>query len=218
LKVYVLRIGHRPDRDKRITTHVGLVARAFGAHGFVLSPCDEKVLEKLRDVEERWGRLLEEIACTNSPLKYVKTWDGTVVHLTMYGLPVDSVIDEIRQKDKILVIVGAEKVPREYYELAHYNVAIGNQPHSEVAALAIFLDRLYGGAELYRQPVGGKLRIIPTEKGKKVVKVGEEGPSGGAPGVRAERGRGGRGEGVQGADEVRGHKRGATDRDLGDET
>ena len=177
-KVYVLRIGHRPDRDKRITTHVGLVARAFGANGFVLSPCDEKVIKKILDVEERWGKFLDEVSCTDAPLKYVREWKGVVIHLTMYGIPVDSVIEEIRSRNEdLLVIVGAEKVPREYYELAHYNVAIGNQPHSEVAALAIFLDRLYGGSELYRQPKGGRLRIVPSERGKKVVRLDEEGPS-----------------------------------------
>ncbi|MCC6052717.1 MAG: tRNA (cytidine(56)-2'-O)-methyltransferase, partial [Desulfurococcaceae archaeon] len=35
-KIYVLRYGHRPERDKRVTTHVALVARAFGASGFIL--------------------------------------------------------------------------------------------------------------------------------------------------------------------------------------
>ncbi|NPA85443.1 MAG: tRNA (cytidine(56)-2'-O)-methyltransferase [Crenarchaeota archaeon] len=175
MKVYVLRIGHRPERDKRITTHVGLVARAFGASGFVLSPCDEKVLEKLREVEERWGRFLEEIACTESPKKYVREWKGKVVHLTMYGIPVDEVIDEIRESgEDLLVVVGAEKVPPEFYEMAHYNVAIGNQPHSEVAALAVFLDRLFQGEELRRRPAGGRLKIVPSERGKRVVKSGGE--------------------------------------------
>ncbi|MHC1579644.1 MAG: tRNA (cytidine(56)-2'-O)-methyltransferase, partial [Candidatus Alkanophagales archaeon] len=28
MEVVVLRLGHRPERDKRVTTHVGLVARA----------------------------------------------------------------------------------------------------------------------------------------------------------------------------------------------
>ncbi len=178
MKVYVLRIGHRPDRDKRITTHVGLVARAFGAHGFVLSPCDEKVLQKLEDVERRWGKFLETIDCTESPRAYARRWKedgGVVIHLTMYGLPVDEVIDKIKSLNKdILVIVGAEKVPREFYELADFNVAIGNQPHSEVAALAIFLDRLYEGRELYREPQGGQLKIIPSDKGKRVVRLGGE--------------------------------------------
>ncbi len=172
MKVYVLRIGHRPERDKRITTHVGLTARAFGASGFILSPCDEKIIEKIKDVERRWGKFLETIECTNSPIKFVKEWKekGIVVHLTMYGLNINDVIDDIKKINKdILVIVGAEKVPREYYELADFNVAIGNQPHSEVAALAVFLDRLFEGKELEREPQNAQLKIVPSAKGKRVV-------------------------------------------------
>ncbi|MCD6448820.1 MAG: tRNA (cytidine(56)-2'-O)-methyltransferase, partial [Thermoplasmata archaeon] len=33
--VVVYRYGHRISRDKRITTHVALVARAFNADGIV---------------------------------------------------------------------------------------------------------------------------------------------------------------------------------------
>ena len=178
MKVYVLRIGHRPERDKRITTHVGLTARALGASGFILSPCDEKIIEKIKDVERRWGKMLETVECTSSPLKYVKEWkkEGIVVHLTMYGVNVNDVIDEIRNANKdILVIVGAEKVPREYYELADYNVAIGNQPHSEVAALAVFLDRLFEGKELEREPTNPQLKIIPSPRGKRVISFADEG-------------------------------------------
>ena len=35
--VSVLRLGHRRDRDKRITSHLGLTARAFGANEILLS-------------------------------------------------------------------------------------------------------------------------------------------------------------------------------------
>ncbi len=176
-KVYVLRLGHRPARDKRITTHVGLVARAFGANGFVLADvCDEKVMGSLRGVLERWGGVME-LACGVNGRRYVLDWKrmgGEVVHLTMYGLHVDDVIDEIRRSRRPkLIVVGAEKVPPFYYEAADYNVAIGNQPHSEVAALAIFLDRLYGGRELRIEFPGAKLRIIPSPRGKRVVGVEE---------------------------------------------
>ena len=44
-EIYILRLGHRPERDKRITTHVALTARAFGAKGIFVSTKDE-VLEK----------------------------------------------------------------------------------------------------------------------------------------------------------------------------
>ena len=170
----MLRIGHRPERDKRITTHVGLVARAFGAKGFVLAPCDERILENLRGVERRWGRFLEEISCTNSPLGYVRRWKregGKIVHLTMYGMRLEEALEEIKSNrpEKILVIVGAEKVPWEYYELADWNVSVGNQPHSEVAALAVFLDRLFEGKELYREPEGAQIKILPSRRGKEVV-------------------------------------------------
>ncbi len=180
MKVYVLRIGHRPERDKRITTHVGLTARAFGAVGFWLSPCDEKILDNLKDVEKRWGKFFEVIECTNSPLGFVRRWKregGRVVHLTMYGMRLDEAIEEIKlaSPEKLLVIVGAEKVPWEYYELADWNVSVGNQPHSEVAALAVFLDRLFEGKELYREPENPQIKIVPSRRGKEVVQAdGEE--------------------------------------------
>jgi tRNA (cytidine56-2'-O)-methyltransferase len=177
-KVYVLRLGHRPGRDKRITTHVGLVARAFGANGFILAPiCDEKVVDSLRKVLEKWGGCMR-LECTDRPAGYVERWKrggGEVIHLTMYGLPLGNVIDQVRASIRPkLVVVGAEKVPSIYYELADYNVAVGNQPHSEVAALAVFLDRLYKGAELYVTPENAGLKVIPSPSGKKVVKIGGE--------------------------------------------
>jgi tRNA (cytidine56-2'-O)-methyltransferase len=174
-KVYVLRLGHRPGRDKRITTHVALVARAFGANGFVLADvCDESVETSLRKVSERWGGKLY-YECGVNGKSYVRKWKesgGEVIHLTMYGINVDEVIGRIRSSPlPKLIVVGAEKVERFYYEEADYNVAIGNQPHSEVSALAIFLDRLYRGRELYYEFVDAKFRIVPQERGKRVERI-----------------------------------------------
>jgi len=176
-RIYVLRIGHRPERDKRITTHVALVARAFGAHGFILADIvDDKVMDSIRKVLYNWGGNLF-IAQGIDSFKYVKIWKefkGLVVHLTMYGINVDDVINEIRNSGRdILIVVGAEKVPRYFYEEADYNIAIGNQPHSEVAALAIFLDRYYMGKELYFTYEGARIVIEPSPKGKKVKIVGK---------------------------------------------
>jgi tRNA (cytidine56-2'-O)-methyltransferase len=64
--------------------------------------------------------------------------------------------------------VGAEKVPVEMYDLADWNVAVGGQPHSEVAALAVFLDRLFQGEELELEFDGG-LKIVPSSRGKQVI-------------------------------------------------
>jgi tRNA (cytidine56-2'-O)-methyltransferase len=74
----------------------------------------------------------------------------------------------VRKEESILVIIGAEKVPREAYDMADYNIAVGNQPHSEIAALAVFLDRLHGGRQLRKEFAGGRMRVVPMEKGKKV--------------------------------------------------
>ena len=169
--IYVLRLGHRKERDKRITTHVGLVARAFGADGIILSgERDESVERSLRDVVERWGGPFD-VTYRADWRRVIREWKerGVVVHLTMYGIPVDDVIQRIRGKD-VLVVVGAEKVPREVYDLADFNVAVGNQPHSEVAALAIFLDRYFQGRELRKEFRDWRIKVVPQERGKKVVK------------------------------------------------
>ncbi|MDD1710623.1 MAG: tRNA (cytidine(56)-2'-O)-methyltransferase, partial [Methanoregulaceae archaeon] len=43
--VVILRIGHRPERDQRVTTHVGLTARALGAQGMYLAASDKGVVQ-----------------------------------------------------------------------------------------------------------------------------------------------------------------------------
>ena len=48
------------------------------------------------------------------------------------------------------------------------NVSVGNQPHSEVAALALLLDRLHGGKQL-QLDFKGPVRIMPCARGKNVV-------------------------------------------------
>lgn len=179
MRVVVLRLGHRPGRDKRISTHVGLVARAFGASGIIyVGEVEPSILNTLKKVVEVWGGPFF-VETTSSYRPVVNKWKsegGLVVHLTMYGENIEGsdVIERLRSSGRdILVVVGAEKVPADMYELADFNVAIGNQPHSEVSALAVFLDRLYKGAELTREFEGAKLKVIPSQKGKRVVRLYE---------------------------------------------
>ena len=113
--------------------------------------------------------------CENwrAELRRWKSEGGKICHLTMYGINLPEVIEEIRRearRSKLMVVVGAEKVPFEVYELADWNVAVGNQPHSEVAALAVFLDWLFEGRELYKKFEGGELEIVPSARGKRVVR------------------------------------------------
>ncbi|MCQ5362124.1 MAG: tRNA (cytidine(56)-2'-O)-methyltransferase [Candidatus Methanomethylicia archaeon] len=173
-----MRIGHRPGRDKRITSHVCLVARAFGAEGIYISGArDQKIFSTIKKVCETWGGSFW-VEFVSNPLKLIKNWKnngGIVVHLTMYGLPLREITKSICQDGRdLLVIVGGEKVPKEYYLEADYNVAVGNQPHSEVSALAIFLDRINNGEWEHLTFSGAKLRIIPSERGKIVREFKEE--------------------------------------------
>ncbi|MGI0040865.1 MAG: tRNA (cytidine(56)-2'-O)-methyltransferase, partial [Nitrosopumilaceae archaeon] len=82
---------------------------------------------------------------------------------------IDSVQDQIRQEEQILVVVGAEKVPREVYDLADYNVAVGNQPHSEISALAVLLDRVLQGKQFLKKHENAQREIVPVKRGKKVI-------------------------------------------------
>lgn len=165
--INILRIGHRISRDKRITTHVALVSRAFGADKIFIDTVDKKIEETIRSTCNRFGGNFE-IETGVDKKKIIKNWDGTIVHLTMYGDELEKSINKIDKKKDLLVIVGAEKVPPQIYELADFNISVGNQPHSEVAALAIFLDR-YTDGKWQKKKFNGKIEILPCDKGKKVI-------------------------------------------------
>ena len=176
--VMVLRLGHRLVRDARMSTHVGLVARAFGARSLVISGADDETVDSLRRVAESWGGNFV-VSFTKSWRETIRKQEGVVVHLTMYGEQLGDCIGRIREDlnerasssgrtPQVLIVIGAEKVPSEVFQIATYNVAVGNQPHSEVAALAVFLDRLFMGEELYYRFDKAKLRIVPKAKGKQV--------------------------------------------------
>ncbi|MFQ3284390.1 MAG: tRNA (cytidine56-2'-O)-methyltransferase [Natronomonas sp.] len=169
-EVVVLRLGHRPGRDNRMTTHVGLTARALGADRVIISGAASGSKETIEDITDRFGGPFDA-ELTEEPRAVLRAFPGTVVHLTMYGLPVQEVESEIKGEHgegPVLIVVGAEKVPFDVYERADYNVGVTNQPHSEVAGLAVFLDRLFEGRELEREWADATHRVVPMATGKKV--------------------------------------------------
>jgi tRNA (cytidine56-2'-O)-methyltransferase len=175
-EVAVLRLGHRPGRDDRMTTHVGLTARALGADRVVLAGGATQARETIDDITDRFGGPFEA-AVVESWRPVLRDWSGSVAHLTMYGEPVQTVEDDVRAahaEEPLLVVVGAEKVPFEVYDRADWNVAVTNQPHSEVAGLAVFLDRLFEGRELDREWEGADRHVVPQATGKRVEPTGEE--------------------------------------------
>lgn len=177
-KIVVLRWGHRPHRDARLTTHVALTARALGAAGIVLSDIkDEKIKETIEKVTKNCGGpFFFEMGTPWK--KAVENWrknGGIVVHLTAYGenIQTSDVLERVKACGKdVLVIVGSQKVPSEFFseEISDFNVAIGNQPHSECASLAVFLDRFFQGKELEKSFENAKIKIIPQKRGKKTVR------------------------------------------------
>jgi len=177
-KVVVLRWGHR-YRDERVTTHVALTARAFGASGIILADVlDKEIRRTVKEVVESWGGSF--FFKMGLPWKQVvKEWKekkGIVVHLTAYGENVQTsdVMQRIKSSGKdVLVLVGSQKVPSAFFSKAvsDFNVAIGNQPHSECSSLAVFLDRFFEGEELSKEFEGAKMKIVPQKSGKKVLKT-----------------------------------------------
>ncbi len=165
--IWIMRIGHRPERDKRVTTHVALSSRALGAKGIYVDTEDPVLETNIRSVVGRFGG--DYSIQTGVKWKDVaKNFTGKIVHLTMYGQRVDEALTKIPKDEDILIIVGAEKVPPEVYQRADFNVSVGNQPHSEISALAIFLDRFTEGQALYSDR-GGRMTVVPNERGKTVV-------------------------------------------------
>jgi tRNA (cytidine56-2'-O)-methyltransferase len=85
----------------------------------------------------------------------------------MYGLPFEEHMDDVRSSEgDLCIVVGAEKVPPPIYQRADFNLAVGNQPHSEVSALALFMDRYFKGEQFSKDYAGARLNIVPCEHGK----------------------------------------------------
>lgn len=176
MEIIVFRLGHRLPRDERITTHVCLVARAFGANSVIYSGQKDNSLEKsVMGVVGSWGGKfsIEHEDSPISRLEKLKKAGYSIIHLTVYGMPIPEKENLIKKVEKAVVVVGGEKVPTEVYHMADFNIAVGSQPHSEVAALAICMDRIMGGHELERNfesNFQGKICLEPAEKGKKIKK------------------------------------------------
>ncbi len=172
-RIIILRMGHRFFRDSRVTTHVCLTARALGADGVIIADRRDKEVEAtVRDMVQRFGGTFQ-IETGRPWREVVQDWKrvgGRVVHLTAYGLALPEVIEEVRKtSNDILVVVGSEKMPGEVFKLADWNISVTNQPMSEIAALAVFLDWLNEHGEFHREFQNAQVRIIPSRDQKKIL-------------------------------------------------
>src|SRR5512137_699978 len=87
-QIYVLRWGHRPQRDVRLTTHVALTARALCASGFILTDVeDDHIKETVAKISRAWGGnfYFEMGKPWKKAVREWKAKGGITVHLTAYG-------------------------------------------------------------------------------------------------------------------------------------
>ena len=172
--ITVFRYLHRRIRDKRVTTHCALVSRAFGVNKFIYVGDEDLEMENtISNVEKRFGKELSVEFANNwfEKLKELKN-NSILIHLTMYGKLIDNFIKEDFPKIKnnnFTIFIGSTKVPKEVYQLADYNISITNQPHSEISALAITLDRI--NPSYKKKQFHGKIKIIPNVKKKEVIET-----------------------------------------------
>ena len=178
--IEVLRIGQRLVRDDRVTTHVALVSRAFGASRIYMTEANPGIRGAVQQINRRWGGTFEVIYVEGwrSILQQKKSQNYVIIHLSMYGEAINSVQEQLRSIHRndarnILVVVGAKKVPRDVYGAADYNVSVGGQPHSEIAALAVLLDRINGGRQFEDGGFENAMfRIVPSSRSKNVAGPG----------------------------------------------
>lgn len=171
--IEVLRLDHRIRRDPRISTHLALVSRAFGASKIYYSgDKDSGMEETVNKVTNEFGGPFE-IEYIKDEFKFIKEKKEIykIVHLTVYGLQLQEEIKNIKKFDNILIIVGGSKVPGEIYQLSDFNISVTNQPHSELAALTVFLDKYFDSKELDKKFSNAKSVIIPKERGKLIKSI-----------------------------------------------
>lgn len=168
MTIEVVRIGQRLVRDDRVTTHAALVSRAFGASRIYMNETNSEILQVIDGINKSWGGSFEVVLEDNLKdiIRQKKDAGYMVVHLTMYGYALHDYLKLSTIPEKTLIVIGASKVPREIYSMADYNVSVGLQPHSEIAALAVFLDRIQHGEQFKREFSGASKRIIPSRTGK----------------------------------------------------
>lgn len=167
MPVEVLRLNHRIGRDARISTHVCLTSRAFGASKIYYSGQRDSSMENsVKGITKSFGGPFD-IEYVKNDIKLVqekKKKGFLVVHLTMYGKDFKT----FKKNKNILIIVGGEKVEPEFYKLADFNISVTNQPISEVSALGVFLYEFYGYKKKFRNV---KLKVVGQTRGKLLKKL-----------------------------------------------
>ena len=110
MNIEILRIGQRVLRDDRVTTHVALVARAFGASKIYMNEINPDIRDTINQINTTWGGKFE--------IEFITDWKNVInskkntskiIHLTMYGENINEIQNDIQKEKEVLIVVGAEK-------------------------------------------------------------------------------------------------------------
>jgi tRNA (cytidine56-2'-O)-methyltransferase len=175
-EIIVFRYGHRTVRDYRVSSHCALVSRAFGAKKIIVcGEEDNSMKNSVDDITKRWGGPFEVEFVNDWKKELIKLKEKkySLIHLTMYGEKINKIENKIKINQKICIIIGSQKVEREVYNIVNYNISVTNQPHSEIAALAVTMDRLQEGKEFNKIFKQAKTKIIPKKSEKKVISISD---------------------------------------------
>ena len=71
MKIEVLRIGQRIVRDDRVTTHVALVARAFGASKIYMTEINPEIKDTINKINTTWGGKFE--------IDFITNWKDVII-------------------------------------------------------------------------------------------------------------------------------------------
>ena len=91
--IEVVRIGQRVVRDDRVTTHVALVSRAFGAEKIFMTEVNPEIKDTVEKINNTWGGdfVIEFVDNWKSVIKNKKNEGYKIVHLSMYGEKINQI-------------------------------------------------------------------------------------------------------------------------------
>ena len=173
----MLRWGHRPQRDVRLTTHVALTARALCASGFILSDTlDAHIQETVNKITQNWGGnfYFEMGTSWKKVVREWKTKGGVVVHLTAYGenIQTSDILDRIKKTNKDL-LVNCWKPKSSWRVLFKRSIRFQHINRKPTAFRMFRIGDIswigyFKGKELAKPFEKAKIEIVPKERGKEI--------------------------------------------------
>ncbi len=161
--IVVLAIG-KPKYESMVD--ICLTARALGASSVVLTSSSHEMNSKLKRfcsfITNKWGGSFSAQFTSNWKNYMHSKTNYKTVYLTRYGIPIQKQQYSIRSYKNILLIISTDKEMPELNKLSDFNISITAQPHSSIAAMAIFLNTYYAGRELSLNFSKAQYKVVPS--------------------------------------------------------